>query len=375
MSGQAGARGYLVQSLVCILEMLTSDEDWTEVTLEPNAVSEKIDILWQYKNGRKKATQIKSSKNLMDKSSVEGWARELKAWAAADEYELRLIGPASRFTTQNQTIEGVSIPTPLPLNLPAFIDQAAHKLDQYLESKGVSKVPAFARELLVHSLTSKLMELSTHGHPLSLSDLDTLLSGWLLVLYPETLNKAVEMQCEALWNTLWFPRFTEGNMQMPLVLHVELVNDGVRTAMIEGLYLELSLNGQCRWYQAVQSADVTRILQGHPIHPSEIRPTFAEFAIRSSGLWQADLLFRLVPGELRGTEWNAGELRINLFGKFADRDIPTLLRSHEFSLDPEDIPGLGEKREVMKTARTNLPWMQTGNTDGHAPGVSVAGNS
>jgi hypothetical protein len=182
------------------------------------------------------------------------------------------------------------------------------------------------------------------------------------------------MQCDAVWNTVWFPRFTEGNMQMPLMLHVELVNDGVRTAMIEGLYLELFLNGQRRWYEAVQPADVARILKGHSIHPSEIRPTFAEFAIRSGGQWQADLLFRIVPGELRGTEWNAGELRINLFAKFADRDDPVLLRCHEFSLHSEDIPGLGEKREVMKTAKTNLPWTLTRDTDVQTPGVSVAGD-
>jgi hypothetical protein len=165
MGGQAGARGYLVQALVCLLDMLTSDQGWTEVALEPNADSEKIDILWHYCDGTRRATQIKSSMNLMDKSNVEAWARELRARGGADYYELRLIGPVSRFTTQNKTIEGVSVPTPLPLNLPSFIDQSAHKLDQYLESKGVSKVPAFARELLIHSLTSKLMAFSTHGQP------------------------------------------------------------------------------------------------------------------------------------------------------------------------------------------------------------------
>jgi hypothetical protein len=215
----------------------------------------------------------------------------------------------------------------------------------------------------------------SHPQPLPRSELDALLSGWLLVLYPETLNKAVEMQCDALWNTLWFPRFTEGNIQMPLILHVELVNDGVRTAMIEGLYLKLFLNGQQRWYHAVQPADIARILQGHPIHPSEIRPTFSEFAIRTGGQWQADLLFRLVPGELRGTEWRAGELKICLFAKFADRDVPALLRSHEFRLDPEDIPGLGEKREVMKSARSNVPWILTDVSEGQMPGSSDASNS
>ena len=46
MSGQAGARGYLLQALVCLLDSLEPDENWVSVTIEPNEESDKVDILW-----------------------------------------------------------------------------------------------------------------------------------------------------------------------------------------------------------------------------------------------------------------------------------------------------------------------------------------
>jgi hypothetical protein len=94
--GPASIRGYLVQTLVALLYALDADNDWISVTLEPNHLSKKIDIFWQYKD-RTKAVQVKSSENQISKADAEHWAEEFQAArAVADKLELVLVGPCSQ---------------------------------------------------------------------------------------------------------------------------------------------------------------------------------------------------------------------------------------------------------------------------------------
>jgi hypothetical protein len=81
-------RGFLVQTLIALLEALRDDPPWTSVTLEPDLDSEKVDILWAYRDGTTKAVQVKSSQNPFSKTKVEQWAADLQKWKGADRYEL-----------------------------------------------------------------------------------------------------------------------------------------------------------------------------------------------------------------------------------------------------------------------------------------------
>lgn len=47
MGGQAAIRGYLLQTLVAVLDVLSTD-DWLSVQLEPKDRSQNVDILWGY---------------------------------------------------------------------------------------------------------------------------------------------------------------------------------------------------------------------------------------------------------------------------------------------------------------------------------------
>ena len=59
MSGSAGIRGYLLQTLTCLLDALQNDNQWESLTLEPNIGSEKVDIAWYYTNSNEiKVTQV-----------------------------------------------------------------------------------------------------------------------------------------------------------------------------------------------------------------------------------------------------------------------------------------------------------------------------
>ena len=46
MNGQYAIKGYLLQSLVALLDSF--ETDWETVCVEPNDESEKVDILWTY---------------------------------------------------------------------------------------------------------------------------------------------------------------------------------------------------------------------------------------------------------------------------------------------------------------------------------------
>ena len=47
MGGQSGIRGYLIQTLIAILESFERN-DWASICIEPNDESEKVDIKWIY---------------------------------------------------------------------------------------------------------------------------------------------------------------------------------------------------------------------------------------------------------------------------------------------------------------------------------------
>jgi len=65
MGGNAGIRGYLIQTIICVLDTLEADNLWTSVTLEPLDESEKVDIRWKYANDVVKLCQVKSSENIL----------------------------------------------------------------------------------------------------------------------------------------------------------------------------------------------------------------------------------------------------------------------------------------------------------------------
>ena len=51
--GQPAIRGYLVQTLIALLEAVDDQRQRTSVTLEPNVDSDKVDILWQFPDRRR----------------------------------------------------------------------------------------------------------------------------------------------------------------------------------------------------------------------------------------------------------------------------------------------------------------------------------
>lgn len=93
MNGKYAIKGYLIQSLVALLDSL-NNSDWDSICVEPDDDSEKVDIRWIYNSETKKVVQVKSSINIMTLPLAKKWANELiENSPNANQYELVLIGP------------------------------------------------------------------------------------------------------------------------------------------------------------------------------------------------------------------------------------------------------------------------------------------
>jgi len=200
--GQPAIRGYLIQTLIALLDALAKDRPWDYVRLEPaDPDLEKIDLLWEQASGTR-AVQVKSSQNQIGKADAERWAEELETHhGGADELELVLVGPCAQSVVQLNPGGGhkvylgggargqlrgalwapagrVTIPPPVPLNLDLLCQAAAHRLALFLESQGASAGRADQREALVRQLGWRLAQWSAESHRLSRAELAGLLEAW-----------------------------------------------------------------------------------------------------------------------------------------------------------------------------------------------------
>jgi tetratricopeptide (TPR) repeat protein len=179
MGGGPAIRGYLVQTLVALLDALDTDKDWRSVTLEPEHKSEKIDLLWEYP-GRTKAVQVKSSVNPFEDADVKGWARDLETSNDADDYELVLVGTASKPAVAKARCLGrVVVPSPKILDLTAFRQQAAHLLHLFLTAEALPTGGPHCLEMLADALVGNLATLATKAHPFTRDKFVETLKTWI----------------------------------------------------------------------------------------------------------------------------------------------------------------------------------------------------
>ena len=173
MGGNAGIRGYIIQTIICLLDALETDNNWLSVTLEPLDESEKVDIKWKYANDVIKLSQVKSSENVIRQSSAKKWCAELETNSPnASEYELLLIGAPDEKLLKREDIGKVKIGEFKPLNTQFLIDQASTKIDGYYERKGKTKISSQVRELIVKALTLEFGTSSIVGSEISRIDFD-----------------------------------------------------------------------------------------------------------------------------------------------------------------------------------------------------------
>ena len=67
--GSVAIRGFLVQTLVALLEVVKPESSFTEITLEPAVGDDQFDFLWKNKDGSH-ATQVKSTVNIAINNNI-----------------------------------------------------------------------------------------------------------------------------------------------------------------------------------------------------------------------------------------------------------------------------------------------------------------
>ncbi|PKH50784.1 hypothetical protein CXF68_08835 [Tenacibaculum sp. Bg11-29] len=180
MGGNAGMRGYIIQTIICLLDALEKDNDWISVTLEPLDESEKVDIRWKYPNSIIKLTQVKSSENTIGRAAAETYCNELTSHSPnASEYELSLIGPLAKNLLKVKSIANVRISKLGTLDTKILIDQASNKIDHYYTRKNKPKISPQVREIIVHNLNSRFATSSIIGTEITRADFDTELLKWI----------------------------------------------------------------------------------------------------------------------------------------------------------------------------------------------------
>jgi hypothetical protein len=178
MGGQHGMRGYLLQTIITVLDSLSQPSDWESVTIEPNDESEKVDIKWILGDGEKKLVQVKSSQNTISYNTAKKWVSELKNDTEAAHYELICVGHTDARLNEETVIDGVNI-VKKPLDLDLLTSDSIVKIDQFYEKKNRSKIHSTIKQILVNSLNFKLGHDSIFGKTITRGQFDEVLLNWL----------------------------------------------------------------------------------------------------------------------------------------------------------------------------------------------------
>jgi hypothetical protein len=183
MGGNAGIRGYLIQTIISVLDALETDNNWLSVTLEPLDESEKVDIKWTYPNNKTKAVQVKSSENIIGLAAAKKWCEELETNSPnLEEYELVIVGTPAANLLNKKEIGKVKISEAKPLNIQTLIDQASTKIDFYFEKKGKAKISPKVREIIIQVLTLHFEASSIVGTETTRTDFDSKLLEWITAI-------------------------------------------------------------------------------------------------------------------------------------------------------------------------------------------------
>ena len=159
MNGQYSIKGYLYQSLVALLDSF--ETDWESVCVEPNDESEKVDIRWDYPDGRIVVVQVKSTINKFSTSSIRKWAKDLACSTPnASEYRLVLIGNLAN--NIDNKIENVIIENK-NMSISDFQSIIIQKINAFFEYNGKNVISSKLCQLFVRALNHKILEDSIIG--------------------------------------------------------------------------------------------------------------------------------------------------------------------------------------------------------------------
>ncbi|HEX7756289.1 MAG TPA: hypothetical protein VF421_13140 [Niabella sp.] len=327
MGGASAIRGFLLQSIVSILDALDNDVKWTEIGLESDELSEKVDIVYKFPAGDK-IMQVKSSQNQITLPLVTQWSADLEQSYVAAEYELVLLGPTTQGVIENPTIGKVKIPTPKVLDILALIEQASHKLDKYLSSRGFLPVPPFIREEFISSLISRFSTYSTNGQKITRQDFDKLLQQWFMNIYPSAIRQSFDMQCSILLDT--FVMLGGQTLERPLLIPFTLINESQRSVIVEWIAFKVIGNNVVKKYIPLSFIDYPKLIQGRRnVHGENILGQFSQFVVKANEAREVAIAFNqdIADNVHKPTPWTPGKYEFQFYIKYRDSTSPKMIHS------------------------------------------------
>jgi hypothetical protein len=175
--GPIAIRGFLVQTLVALLEIAQADPAFETITLEPSDVEEQFDFVWSGPAGSH-AVQVKSTQNEFKKSVVEKWAEKMEAVRSGAKCRLVLVG---NYETALQGIDHLgSIKIEKKnLDMRGLYERAAHGVGRFMDAQGMTAVTSRQHEDIAHSLVSRLELRSAERLVLSHREFIELFKEWV----------------------------------------------------------------------------------------------------------------------------------------------------------------------------------------------------
>ena len=174
--GPVAIQGYLVQTLVALLDVAQADPPFDEITLEPAHADEQFDFVWSNANGTT-AVQVKSTSNAFSKGEVEKWAAKLQAVRNNEKCRLILVGNYNANMAGMDRSKEVVIEK-RNLDIPGMTGHAAHQIDKFMRAHNLGSSPPDEREKIVHNLYFHLQHYSVNRETLTRDAFIKLLTGW-----------------------------------------------------------------------------------------------------------------------------------------------------------------------------------------------------
>lgn len=224
--GAVAIRGFAVQTLVALLDVLTAEPPITEITLEPKCGNDQFDFIWS--DGTKKcAKQVKSTQNSFTVPDVGNWATKMEKERTVEECSLVLVGSFPAAFNGLTSYGKVQIERH-DFDFPILIEAANSGLEQFMEKERLPKVDNEPRKALVYALIARLEELSFTSRRYTRQSFCAQLCDWLAIAKPSGSNaypKVVEevnelLSCKVLGpamlacSTSWFVSNSKGGIQL-----------------------------------------------------------------------------------------------------------------------------------------------------------------
>lgn len=354
MNGNFAIRGFLIQTIISLLDALQAENHWTHISLEPIINSSKVDVLFTYSN-EKKVVQIKSSQNQINLSHAKEWSTELETSIPADQYELILIGPCAQSVVELGKHGKVYISPPKVLDISALIEQSAHKLDIYLHNLGYLSIPPFIREEFIAALITKLETYSTGGHNISRSDFNNILRQWIMAVYPEAINTSLEMQCDILIDSVGLPAISApSHKSLAIMLPIVFVNDGLRTAIIEWIALKVISHDLVKFYTPIAIVDYQKLIQGKRyLHAENIIGHFTEFALLTKSSKEICIAFSQEETNEKYpfSEWKPGTYKFKIYIKYREGVTAKMQKEIEMEISQKMINDYWSGMTILNSIR------------------------